>query len=251
MPTNKLLTALSAEDRDRLSPFLTTIPMRIRLVLYKQDAAIDDVYFPCSGVLSLTRTMEDGGTAEVYAIGNEGMIGASVFFGDPLSHTEALVQVAGDLAYKMPVSVFLREMERYGAFYQRVMRYQHALNLQIQQNAVCNALHHVEHRCCRWLLTTGDRVGSDQFKLTHEFLAVMLGVRRATVTVILGTLEKAGLVAAGKPGVITITNREKLMDASCECYAVVKATFERLLPEVHPNGSHAVRLTRSDVHSQR
>lgn len=100
MPTNKLLAALAPEDRDRLSPFLTT---------------------PSSGVLSLTRTMEDGGTSEVYAIGNEGMIGASVFFGDPLSHTEALVQVAGDHAYKMPVSAFLREMGRHGAFYQRVM----------------------------------------------------------------------------------------------------------------------------------
>jgi CRP-like cAMP-binding protein len=233
MPSNKLLTALADEDRDRLSPFLTKIPMRVRLVLYKQDTAIDDVYFPGSGVLSLTRTMEDGETAEVYAIGNEGMIGASVFFGDPLSHTEALVQVAGDFAYKMPVLVFLQEMERHGAFYQRVMRYHHALNLQIQQNTVCNALHHVEHRCCRWLLTTGDRVRSDQFKLTHEFLAVMLGVRRATVTVILGTLEKAGLVAAGQPGVITITDRKKLMGASCECYAVVKANFERLLPEMH------------------
>ena len=232
MPTiNKLLAALASEDRDRLSPFLTTTPMRLRLVFYKQDAAIDDVYFPCSGVVSLTRTMEDGRTAEVYAIGNEGMIGASVFFGDPFSHTEALVQVAGDLAHKMPVSVFLQEMGRRGAFYQRVLRYHYTLNLQIQQNTVCNALHHVEQRCCRWLLTTGDRVGSDQFKLTHEFLAVMLGVRRATVTVILGTLEKAGLVAAGQPGVITITNREQLMDASCECYAVVKANFERLLPE--------------------
>jgi CRP-like cAMP-binding protein len=233
MSTNKLLAALAAEDRNRLSPFLTTIPMRLRLVLYKQDAVIDDVYFPANGVLSLTRTMEDGGTAEVYAIGNEGMIGASVFFGDPFSHTEALVQVAGDHAYRMPVAVFLREMERHGAFYQRIMRYHHVLNVQIQQNTVCNALHHVEHRCCRWLLTTGDRVGKDEFKLTHEFLAVMLGVRRATVTVILGTLEKAGLIAAGRPGIITITNREKLMDASCECYRVVKANFERLLPEIN------------------
>lgn len=201
MPNNKLLAALSSEDRDHLSQFLTTIPMRSRLVLYKQDAAINAVYFPCSGVLSLTRTMEDGGTAEVYAIGNEGMIGASVFFGDPISHTQAIVQVPGDYAYKLPVSVFLREMERQGAFHQRLMRYHHALNLQIQQNTVCNALHQVEPRCCRWLLTTGDRVGSDQFKLTHEFLAVMLGVRRATVTVILGTLEKAGMVAAGRPGI--------------------------------------------------
>lgn len=106
MPTNKLLAALAPEDRDRLSPFLTTMPMRLRLVLYKQDAAIEDVYFPSSGVLSLTRTMKDGGTSEVYAIGNEGMIGASVFFGDPLSHTEALVQVAGDHAYKMPYPRF-------------------------------------------------------------------------------------------------------------------------------------------------
>ena len=234
IPTaNKLLSALPQADRQRISSYLTTVPAPFKHEFYKQDGTIDDVYFPCSGAWSLTKTMEDGGTAEVGTIGNEGMIGSSVFFGDRQSHTQAIVQLAGDVdAYKMPVAAFMAEMEQRGAFFNRVIRYHQAQAIQIQQTTACNALHPAEQRCCRWLLMTRDRVGTDELKLTHEFLAIMLGVRRPTVTIIAGTLEKAGLIANGNRGTINITNRAGLEAACCECYAAVKAHFARLLPEI-------------------
>jgi CRP-like cAMP-binding protein len=202
-------------------------------VFYKQGATIHDVYFPGSGAWSLTKTMENGGVAEVGTIGNEGMIGCAVFFGDRESPTEAIVQVAGDRdSYRMPVAAFMAEMELRGAFYNRVIRYHQALALQIQQTTACNALHPADQRCCRWLLMTRDRVGTDDLKLTHEFLAIMLGVRRPTVTLIVGALQKAGLIANGIRGTIDITNVKGLEAASCECYAAVKANFARLLPEI-------------------
>jgi CRP-like cAMP-binding protein len=123
-------------------------------------------------------------------------------------------------------------MGLHGAFFNRVIRYNQALSLQIQQTSACNALHPAEQRCCRWLLMTRDRVGSDELKLTHEFLAIMLGVRRPTVTIIAGTLEKAGLIANGHRGTINIADRKGLEAASCECYATVKSNFDRLLPEI-------------------
>ena len=233
LPTaNTLLLALPLVDRERISSYLTTVPAPFKHVFYQQDGPIDDVYFPGSGAWSLTKTMGDGATAEVGTIGNEGMIGSSVFFGDPQSHTRAIVQVAGDVdPYKMPVAAFMVEMERRGAFFNRVIRYHQAHTIQVQQTTACNALHPAEQRCCRWLLMTRDRVGSDELKLTHEFLAIMLGVRRPTVTIIAGVLEKAGLIANGR-GTINITNRHGLEAACCECYATVKANFARLLPEI-------------------
>lgn len=230
---NKLLSTLPPADRERISSNLTTVPAPFKHVFYKQGATIDHVYFPGSGAWSLTKTMEDGGTSEVGTIGNEGMIGCSVFFGDRLSPTEALVQVAGVVdSYKMPVAAFMTEMQLHGAFFNKVIRYHQALSLQIQQTSACNALHPAEQRCSRWLLMTRDRVGSDDLKLTHEFLAIMLGVRRPTVTIIAGTLEKAGLIANGHRGAISILNRQGLEAASCECYATVKDNFARLLPEI-------------------
>ena len=234
--TNRLLSTLPPEDRQRIVSQLTTIPLKFKQVLLKQDGPILDVYFPGGGACSLTKSMEDGATAEVGTIGNEGMIGSSVFFGDVQSHTEAIVQVEGDKGYKMPVAAFLGEMERRGAFYNRVIRYHQALAIQIQQTTACNALHPAEQRCCRWLLMTRDRVATDELKLTHEFLAIMLGVRRPTVTLIVGSLEKAGLITNGHRGAIVITDRKKLEAASCECYATVKANFARLLPDMPATG---------------
>lgn len=231
--TNKLLSTLPLADRQRISSYLTTVPAKFKQIFYKQDSTIHDVYFPCSGAWSLTKTMEDGGTAEVATIGNEGMLGSSVFFGDRQAHTETIVQIEGDVdAYKMPIAAFMAEMELRGAFFNRVIRYHQALAIQTQQTTACNALHHAEQRCCRWLLMTRDRVGSDELKLTHDFLAVMLGVRRPTVTIIAGTLQNAGLITNGHRGTISITDRKGLEAASCECYATVKAHFARLLPEI-------------------
>jgi CRP-like cAMP-binding protein len=234
VPTaNKLLSVLPLADRERISSYLTTVPAPFKQVFYKQDGMIHDVYFPASGAWSLTKTMEDGATAEVGTIGNEGMVGSSVFFGDRQSHTETIVQLAGDVdPYKMPVAAFMAEMELRGAFFNRVIRYHQAQAIQIQQTTACNALHPAEQRCCRWLLMTRDRVGSDEMKLTHEFLAIMLGVRRPTVTLVVGALERAGLIVNGHRGAIKIVDRKGLEAASCECYATVKANFARLLPEI-------------------
>jgi CRP-like cAMP-binding protein len=229
---NKLLSALPPVDWQRIAPYLTTVPAPFQHVFHKQDGPIEDVYFPSSGAWSLTKTMEDGATAEVATIGNEGMLGAAVFFGDRQAHTQCIVQIAGDVdAVKMPVAAFLAEMELRGAFYNRVIRYYQAHSIQIQQTTACNALHPAEQRCCRWLLMSRDRVGRDELKLTHEFMAIMLGVRRPTVTIIAGTLEKAGLIS-GHRGTINIIDRAGLEAASCECYATVKAHFARLLPEI-------------------
>jgi CRP-like cAMP-binding protein len=233
LSASKLLSTLPQVDRQRIASYLTSVPVAFKQVIYEQDDEIHDVYFPGSGAWSLTKTMEQGGTAEVATVGNEGMLGSSVFFGDPISHTEVIVQVGGDVpAYKMPVVAFKAEMEQRGAFYNVVIRYHQALAIQVQQTTACNALHPAEQRCCRWLLVTRDRVGNDDIKLTHEFLAVMLGVRRPTVTLIVGTLEKAGLIANGNRGAINIADRKGLEAASCECYAAVKANFARLLPEI-------------------
>ncbi len=235
---NKLLLTLAPADRQRVSPYLTPVAVTFKQVLYKQDEEIKDVYFPGSGAWSLTKTMDDGATAEVGTIGNEGMLGSSVFLGDPVSHTQAIIQVAGDVgAYKMPVTPFKAEMELRGAFYNRVIRYHQALSIQIQQTTACNALHPAEQRCCRWLLMTRDRVGTDDLELTHEFLAIMLGVRRPTVTLVVGELQKAGLLANGDHrGVMRILDSKRLEAASCECYATVKAHFARLLPEIPATG---------------
>jgi len=177
--------------------------------------------------------MDDGTVAEITTIGKEGVIGASVFFGDDQSFGEAIVHVADADGFRMPVEVFVTEMARRGAFYNRIIRYSQAPMSQVMQNTVCNGLHSVEQRCRRWLLMTYDRVGSDHLRLTHELIATMLGVRRPTVTIVMGALQKAGLVE-GRRGVIHITDRAGLEAASCECYDNVKATFARFLPEMSP-----------------
>jgi CRP-like cAMP-binding protein len=230
-PVNKLLATLPRDDFERLSSHLTVIPMRFKQILYKQDAPIDHVIFPGGGACSLTKVMQDGKIAEIATIGNEGVIGASVFFGEDLSFSETIVQVAEGDGLKMPAATFVTEMGRRGAFYNRIIRYYQALMSQVMQTTVCNGLHSVEQRCCRWLLMTDDRVRRADMRLTHEFLAIMLGVRRPTVTLIMGDLQKSGLVAHQR-GLINIIDRPGLETASCECYGTVKATFARLLPEV-------------------
>jgi CRP-like cAMP-binding protein len=232
---NKLLQTLPSEDAQRVFANLTPIALPHKHVIYKQDDPIKEVVFPGGGACSLTKVMQDGKVAEIATVGNEGVLGASVFFGDDRAFAETIVQVAGGDGMRMPVSAFLAEMDRRGAFYNCIIRYSQALTSQVMQTTVCNGLHSAEQRCCRWLLMTYDRVGTNDLRLTHEFLAVMLGVRRPTVTLILGELQKAGLVDHRR-GTIHIVDRAGLEAASCECYATVKATFARLLPEVRAAG---------------
>jgi CRP-like cAMP-binding protein len=222
---------LPADEYARISPYLHATTMKARQVFHKQGEPIRDVYFPGGGACSLTKVMRDGKVAEIATVGNEGMIGASVFFGDELSAGEAIVQVADGEAHSMPVDAFVQEMSRRGAFYNRVIRYSQAFTTQIMQTTVCNGLHSVEQRCCRWLLMTHDRVRHDEFQLTHEFLAIMLGVRRPTVTLTAAKLQMSGWIHYRR-GFMTIVDRAGLERASCECYDVVKGNFARLLPEL-------------------
>ena len=228
---NQLLATLAEDDFLRILPHLTVVPLRFKQVLYKQGEPIRYVFFPGGGACSLTKVMEDGNVAEIATIGNEGVLGAAVFFGDDQSFGETIVQIAEGDGWKMPVDAFVAEMARRGAFYNRIVRYSQALMSQIMQTTVCNGIHSVEQRCCRWLLITDDRVKSDELRLTHEFLSVMLGVRRPTITVVLRDLQRARLLEQRR-GMIHVIDRSGLEAAACECYGTVKATFKRLLPEI-------------------
>jgi CRP-like cAMP-binding protein len=229
--TNRLLLSLPAEDYQRLTPHIRVIPMTPRRVLQKQDEPIREVYFPGGGACSLFKIMQDGKTAEIATIGDEGVISAGVFFGQRESVGEVVVQVPGAAALALAVDVFNAEMSRRGALYNRVVRFNQSLTSQIMQTTACNGLHSVEQRCCRLLLMTQDRVRRDEFPLTHEFVATMLGVRRPTVTLVAHALQQAGLITCRR-GHITIVNRKKLEAAACECYESVRNTFRRLIPEV-------------------
>ena len=240
-PVNKLLATLPADDFERISALLTLVPMTFKQIVYEQDEPIEYVFFPGGGTCSLTKVMQDGKIAEIATIGNEGVLGASVFFGDDHSFGQTLVQVAESDAFRMPVELFMTEMARRGAFYNCVIRYSQALMSQVMQITVCNGLHSLEQRCCRWLLMTDDRVESDGMRLTHEFMSNMLGVRRTSVTLIMGELQKARLVETRR-GMIYIADRAGLEATSCECYATVKATFARLLPET-ASKSTAIQAT--------
>jgi CRP-like cAMP-binding protein len=233
---NKLLASLPQAEYQRILPLLRVVSFKHRLVLHKQGAAIVDVYFPGGGACSLTKTLDDGRTAEIATIGNEGLLGSGVFFGDPLSIGEAFVQAEGGEGYAMSVSAFITEMKRGEAFYNRVIRYSQAFTAQVMQTTVCNGLHSVAERCCRWLLMTRDCVMSDDLKLTQESLSDMLGVRRPTVTLVMQGLRDARLIAHTR-GHVQVIDVPRLQEKSCECYAAVRAVFHRLLPELSQQSS--------------
>jgi CRP-like cAMP-binding protein len=214
---NRLLAALPAADYARILPALTVVPLKLKNVLHKPGEPIRDVYFPGGGFVSVLTVLEDGGMVEVATIGREGMVGASaVLDGGPVPST-AMVQAETDTCYRMAVADFRREVDRRGAFFGLLARYSQALVGFMMQSTACNAVHSVEQRLARWLLLASDRVGSNEFPLTQEFVAMMLGASRPTVTVVAGTLQKAGLIRY-RHGRITIVDRESLEAASCECY---------------------------------
>ena len=171
--------------------------------------------------------MQDGGTVEVATVGDEGVVGVSAIFGDHASAGETMLQVPDTDAEMMSADAFRNELDLRGALYECVSRYSHALMGLMMQSTACMALHPVQERFCRWLLMTHDRVRADEFQLSHEFLAMMLGSTRPTVTVIAGTLQQAGLISY-KHARITIKDRAALEAASCECYQITKTNFDRL-----------------------
>ncbi len=224
---NRLLSALPIEEYKRLLPNLELVSLNFKQIIYAPDEPIEYVYFPNSGVISLVNVTEDGKTVEAGMVGNEGMAGIPVLLGADKMPGLAISQVVGD-AVRMKADVFKREVTPGTSLYKLLLRYTQALLNQISQSVACNSLHPVERRCCRWLLMCHDRVRSDQFMLTQELLSQMLGVRRASVSVVAATVQKAGLIRYNR-GRITIVDREGLEAGSCECYRVVKQEFDRLL----------------------
>lgn len=208
-------------------PNLEVVSLAFQQILYESNQAIEYVYFPNNGIISLVTITEDGGTVEAATVGNEGMVGISILLGADKIPVQAISQMAGD-ALRMRTEVFKREITPTSPLYGLLLRYTQVLISQLSQTVACNRLHSVEERCCRWLLLCQDRVRSNQFALTQETLAQMLGVRRASVSVVAAILQKAGLIRYSR-GKITILDRAGLETASCECYRVVKAEFDRLL----------------------
>ena len=225
---NRLLAALSEVDLARLRPHLESVWLAQRDLLFEAEAPIRHVYFPETAVVSLVSIMCDGNTVEVGTAGCEGLAGLSLFLAQDSSSVRAFAQVAG-AAWRMDAARFMMFAAAPGALHRLLLRYTQAFLTQVAQTAACNGAHVLEQRCARWLLMTHDRVDGDEFKLTHEFLAFMLGVRRAGVTVAMRALQDQGLVDYTR-GQIRIVDRDGLEGISCECYQVVRAHFEALLP---------------------
>ncbi len=227
--TNSLLAALSAADRGRLRPHLKFEKVDLKQVLFNPGKRIEDVYFPATAVVSILTTMDDGTNVELATVGNEGMVGVPLFLGSAFMPEREFsqAQVPGEVC-RLDAGLFRDEMAAGGAVHDLMQRYVLAFFSQTSQQVACNGLHSVEERCSRWLLLTHDRVGSDEFPLTHEFLAEMLGVRRASVTVVAGILQKAGFISFQR-GRMTVVDREGLEGSSCECYRITRAAFDRVL----------------------
>ena len=238
---NKLLAALPEGEYRRIAASLTPVSLTLKQLLHKHGSKIDTVYFPSGGVCSITNVMTDGRMVEVATIGNEGMVGMTIFLGGEIAPGETFVQVPDGTGHAMSADAFREQLDRRGPFYDVMSRYSQALHALIMQSAACNTLHSVEERAARWLLMTHDRVGAQEFQLTHEFLGYMLGVRRPTVSLVLGTLDNAGAIQNGMKK-IRILNRQRLEKASCECYEAVQRTFDRLLPPPGENRKKAKKV---------
>ena len=224
---NRILAALPADEFQRFEPHLQHSPLIFKRSLYKAGQRVKQVCFPDSGVCSVMSVMSTGRTAEVGTIGNEGMTGVALFFGDTTEPSESMIQVPG-AGRLLSSELFLQEMARKGALHRLIGHYAHALMIQIMQAAACNALHSVEKRACKWLLMAHDRVFTDEFKLTHEFLGMMLGVSRPQVSVVTKQLERAGLIAYQR-GQVTVINRKGLEAEACECYGIISRYFDHFL----------------------
>ncbi|KYC42421.1 Crp/Fnr family transcriptional regulator [Scytonema hofmannii PCC 7110] len=224
---NRLLAALPASEYQRLIPHLDFVTLSLKQVLYESGEPIKHVYFPHQAIVSLVSTQSDGSTVEVGVVGNEGMVGLPVIWGGNTTTTTAFVQIA-NTAMRMETEHLKTEFNRGASLQSLLLRYTQVLFTQVSQTAVCNRLHTIEERLARWLLIVSDRMPSNTFALTQEFIAQMLGTRRSGVTVAAGTLSKAGIIHYSR-GRITILNRSDLEATSCECYHLVKAECERLL----------------------
>jgi CRP-like cAMP-binding protein len=224
---NGLLRALPLEEYERLLLQLTPVRLRLKQMLVEPDVPITDVYFVRDGVGSMIATEQEGGDIEVGTIGCEGFVGLPVLHGADTMPYRVMVQVEGD-AWRLPAATFRRVLEERPVVRRLCLRYAQYFADQLAQAVACNRLHTLEERCARWLLMTHDRVHGDTFELTHEFLALMLGVRRAGVTLAMGTLQNAGMIRYSR-GRVEILDRPRLEEASCACYHVTRSSLSRLL----------------------
>jgi CRP-like cAMP-binding protein len=224
---NRLLAALPRQEYDRLLPHLETVALPARAVLHEAREPIAYVHFPCSGVVSLLCPPEEKGEGiEVGVVGREGVAGLTVFLGAEAAPTRCVVQVAGS-AQRMRADDFRAYVQRDGVLHELLLRYTHAFLAQVSQSVACNALHPVGQRLARWILSVRSRLETDQFPLTHAFLATMLGVRRASVSEAAHTLQQAGLIRYGR-GQVTVLDRAGLDTAACGCQRLVQAELDRL-----------------------
>ena len=225
---NRLLAALPAAEWARWLQQMEPVDMPLGKVLYESGSKLTHVYFPTTSIVSLLYVLEDGASAEIAVVGHEGIVGISLFMGGESTPSRAVVQSAGR-AFRLKANVMIQEFNRAGPVLHLLLRYTQALITQMAQTAVCNRHHSLDQQLCRWLLLSLDRLDSRELVVTQELIANMLGVRREGVTEAAGDLQKAGLIRYRR-GHITVLDRQRLEQRTCECYAVVKKEYDRLLP---------------------
>ena len=232
---NQLLAALPADDFAAIAEHLERVPMPLGHMLYEPGTQLRHAYFPTTCIVSLHYVTESGASAETAGVGNEGVVGVSLFMGGDTTPSSAVVQTAGH-AYRLNRHVLLQEFKRAGALQRLLLRYTQALMTQMAQSVVCNRYHSVEQQLCRWLLLTVDRVPARELVMTQELVASMLGVRRESVTEAAGNLQNLGYIRYRR-GHIAVLDRKGLETRSCECYGVVKKELGRLLHDVNQRPS--------------
>ena len=225
---NRLLAALPAAEWARWLQQMEPVDMPLGKVLYESGSKLTHVYFPTTSIVSLLYVLEDGASAEIAVVGHEGIVGISLFMGGESTPSRAVVQSAGR-AFRLKANVMIQEFNRAGPVLHLLLRYTQALITQMARTAVCNRHHSLDQQLCRWLLLSLDRLHSDELVMTQELIADMLGVRREGVTEAAGHLQDAGLIRYRR-GRITVLDRRRLEQRTCECYAVVKKEYDRLLP---------------------
>jgi CRP-like cAMP-binding protein len=224
--TNKLLNSLEPDAFERLSGKLTRVTLRQKEVVYKPDQPIDHVLFPENAILCLMTLMSNGDTIEASTVGREGASWISASVGAPSMPCETIVVIEGT-ALRLPIADVDRELKENGHFRDVITEYSHALLIASMRTAACNGLHGLQERCARWILTTLDRVDEDRFAVTKDFLAQLLGTNRPTVSVMVSTLEKAGILNV-EGRWVTVADRDRLEEAACECYQVIRRNYQKV-----------------------
>ena len=241
--SNHLLAALPAAEFGRLVPQLERFPLRLGETLYRPGMQLEHAYFPTSAIISVLYVIESGAATEIASVGNEGVLGISLFMGGGTTPGSAVVHTAG-MGYRLKAKLLQEEFNRCGDTQRLLLRYTRAMSIQIGQTVSCNRHHSVEQQLCRWLLATLDRLPTNEVVMTHELIAGLLGVRRESVTAAAGKLQRAGVLTYRR-GHLAVTGRAGLEAAACECYAVVKQEFHRLRVDTPRGHAHPAQEKRA------